>query len=388
MGKKRYVKTSSGFGNPSELIKQGVDLIERYLAQQQWSKALNKLEELLKRYPQNPEVLAIGMTIFREIEDWENYLETTEKLVSVDRDHPLGLSSLAYAYLKNDLPCLALETFLHLLEEFPNSRILEDAKKFIIGLEEEVDDILTDLKLTRKDLPVVVLHEKSQKLLRQGKNEESMAILQELISIAPNFLPAFNNLSLIYNQQEKLEEAIATSQKVLAIQPDNAHALANSVIFYLMSGEIEIAKTYGEKLKILPNEQDPDIYLKKAEAFSYLREDMAIITLGEEAQKNNLEPKPLFWHLLAVAYGNQRNTIKARELWEKALDELLDFELIEENLANIKLALGERTTPWAFELNQWLAYKYIQYFGSIIEEKNTNKQKQLLKQFLQNIPIF
>lgn len=386
MGKKKYVKSSSGFGNPSELIKQGVDVIDRYLAEKKFAKALNKLEELLQRYPQNPEILEMGMRVFRERNDRENYLDIAEKLVRVAPDRPHAINCLADAYLKNFFPCLALETFEQLIEKFPDNARVEDAKKALIELDELVNELLTDLKLTKNDFPLVVLHEKSQKLLRQRKNEEAVATLEELINIAPNFLPAFNNLSLIYGQQEKLEEAIAISQKVLAINPDNAHALSNLVHYYLRSGDIETAKEYVKKLKILPNDQDSDIYLKKAEAFSYLREDIAIIALGEEAKKNNLDLKPLFWHLLAVAYGNKGNTLKANELWEEALDELLDFELIEENLDNINLGVGERTTPWAFELNQWLAYKYIKDFGDIISEKNKNKQKQLIEGFLEKSP--
>lgn len=379
MVKKRIIKAGKGFGDSRQPAREGIELIKQYLDRDQGAKARAKFQELQERYPDNPEVLEIGLLVAESNEDGEKRLEIAEKLVEIVPNKTLNWILLAECYLAESYLFLALETYRQVLEKFPNDSRAEDARESVQKLEEATAEILEELQFEPEDIPIVLLHERSQISMARGELDRAIETIEEILKAVPDFLPAFNNLSLVYRLQEKFTEALATSDRVLEIRPDNFHALSNAVNYAMLLGQFDRAKTYGEKLKDLPNDRNKDIYVKKAEAFSFLREDRAIVELGEKAEKEKSISIPsLFWHWVAVAHANEGNLKKARQLWKK----IGHLPIAKENLHNLNLPTGESSSPWAFDVDRWIKRSFVEQINSIFKEKNEKKQEKLIQEFV------
>ena len=72
---------------------------------------------------------------------------------------------------------------------------------------------------------------------RQGKLEDAIAELQQVIQIDPKHLQAHFNLGVIYQNQGKLEDAIAELQQAIQIDPNLAPAHYNLSCIYSLKNE-------------------------------------------------------------------------------------------------------------------------------------------------------
>jgi tetratricopeptide (TPR) repeat protein len=383
MAKKRILKAAKGFGDPDRAVREGIELLKRYLSDHREEKAAAKFQELRARYPDHPEVIRLGLLMADHLENPEEYLELAEKLIAVAPDDPSSYMELANAYLDNIYPFHALQTYQRALEKFTGESEREEFQKALEESEEIVDEVLEELKLERKDIPVALLHEQSQIHLARAEYPRAIETIERLLEIAPEFIPAYNNLGLAYRFQERIEEAIAASEKALELQPDNVPALANAVNYEVLRGQADRAKAHAEKLKAIPNDSNYDIYLKKAEAFSSLRDDRAMIELGEAAeQEEDIYLRPIFWHWLAVARANEGNPKKAREIWK----EISHLQIVKNNLENLDLPADRQNSPWAFDVDRWLTEALLESMNSISAEKDDRKRESCGREYVKEHP--
>ena len=227
-------------------------------------------------------------------------------------------------------------------------------------------------------------------LFESNQYPDASKILKELTGLAPKFAPAFNNLSLIRCFEGDLTEAIALAQQVLKYEPNNFQALGNLVRFYLLSGETELAEKYLNDLKALDN-IILDIWLKKAESLSLFGDWSGLVELGKEAEASDVSEDltAVFWHCIAVGHANLEEEKKARQLWQKSLKITPTFEYARQNLDNIKLPIGERDTPWAFEMSDWFSSKIKEDLTEMVSDseiKNDNQSQSIAKRIIKKNP--
>ena len=159
------------------------------------------------------------------------------------------------------------------------------------------------------------------------------------------------------------------------------------VQFTLLTGQNALAQTYAQKLRQLPNDIGGEIYLKKAETFSLLRDDQAIIELAQEANRQSgLISDPVFWHWSAVAYANQDHWQQAKTLWKKAEKEAQIASMVGENLKNLQRTLGERTSPWAFEFSKWVGASTLDDLRQLAEKLSLSDKQALKTSFFERNP--
>lgn len=147
-------------------------------------------------------------------------------------------------------PLLALQSFRQGLALDPNHQFADEARRTLTELEPLLQEVLVDMGLTEADgLEIAVLHERGQACLERGDYAESRAVTTTVIERHPTFLPAQNNLSLIFWAEGDVAAAIAQANQVLEQHPDNIHALANLVRFYALTQRPDEARPYAERLR-------------------------------------------------------------------------------------------------------------------------------------------
>jgi tetratricopeptide (TPR) repeat protein len=395
MPKKKIKKQAWGFVSSNQSPDNYLQEVNKYIVKKQWSNAKKRLEEIEQRFPCNKDIFYCWLTLASEQNNWMIYQKKAQEFISKypnEADVYLALSTVC---LKNTYPILALQVLQDFCDKFPNHSEISEAKETIKEIKITVPQLLQDYKLEKeKVLEIGKLAEQGRFLFEIGEYDQAKNFFQDLITLAPTFLPALNNQSIILSREGKLTEAIALAQKVLEQEQNNFQALGNLVHFYVLLGETELAETHLKKLMTSDN-NILDIWLKKAEALSFFGDYEGLIKLGQQAEKSELlkDLTAPFWHWIAVAYTNLGEENKARQLWQKALKISSDFSYAQENLENIKLPVGERNTPWSFELSEWIPSTVIDDMRRMIEDDSqpnkTDKSiaKQILKNYPQIIPL-
>jgi Flp pilus assembly protein TadD len=199
--------------------------------------------------------------------------------------------------------------------------------------------------------------------MEQGQTAHARSVVSQLLDRLPDFIPALNNLSMMQYLDNQSDEAIATAERVLELQPQNFHALGNLARYLFLQGRVEEARRAAERLNAAQADRG-DIWLKRAEAFSFLGADQAVLAAFDGAQAAGaLEGAPtdaMFYHLAAVAAWRLNQEDRARELWRRCLEEAPGFDLAKANLADLRRTVGERNGPWAFSLDYLLPRKAIE----------------------------
>ena len=391
MAQKKTRKKAWGFGSNSQTLNKCLKEFYRYIAKEQWSKAQKTLEELEQRFPSNKQVLESWLTLAYAKGDWKTYQQKGTEYTIKHPEEPDGYLTLSSVCLKNTYPLLALEALQSFCEKFPNHSEIPEAKEKIETIQTMVPELLKDYGLEGKEtLEIATLNERGRFLFESNQYSEASKIFEDLIDLAPKFPPALNNLSLIRCFAGDLTGAITLAKQVLECDHDNFQALGNLVRFYVLSGETELAQRYLDELKALDNIVS-DVYLKKAESLALFGDWSSLVELGKEAELSDTaeELPALFWHFIAVGYANLGQDKEARQLWEKSLKIAPGFEYARRNLDNIKLPIGERDTPWAFDISEWFSSKIKEDIARIIsqsETENDKKYQSLAKGIIKNNP--
>jgi tetratricopeptide (TPR) repeat protein len=266
---------------------------------------------------------------------------------------------LAAAYMVNAFPALSLQAYQRFLERWPDrpEAVLAraDAAKVRAGLEQHLFPQLgAD---GAEGLALGVLHDEVQVLLAQGRFAVARATAARLLERRPRFVPAWNNTSQACMGEGRFGEAADVCRRVLALEPDNFHALSNLTRCLLLSGRADEARATAGRLKAVTSTAS-DVWVKKAEALSYLGDDQGVLEAWRAGRGAGLPASPLhaglFLHLAAVALCRQGQEGEARRLWQDALRRAPDLELAAANLEDLRQPAGKRHAPWPFAFRYWL----------------------------------
>ena len=354
-------KPRSGRGRSRPLppdARNRIDDADALIEKKRYAEAMEILAPLAAKYPDRPEILASQAMCHFHLGDAGEYLQASFKLQRIFPNRPEALLALAQAYLMNERLSLARRACLQFLERWPNGKDAEHAREILRVIKPELERILTMIDLPGEErYEAAELHEESQVLMEQGQIAQAIATANKLIERLPGFVPALNNLSQMQHLDNRPAEAIATAERVLEIEPQNFHALGNLARYLFLQGRADEARRVADRLRDARSDRD-DIWIKKAETFSFLGDDRAVLEAFEGAQatgalKNLLNVETLY-HLAAVASWRLGEKERARELWRQCLDAAPGFEFARANLEDSRRPEGERNGPWAFTLNYFL----------------------------------
>ncbi len=241
-------------------------------------------------------------------------------------------------------------------------------------------------------MEIAVLHERTLTLLDQGKYRQARETAEELLRRHPDFLPALNNIAQSYIAEGNVAQAMAAADRVLSLQPDNFHALANMVQYQFIQGQFGQAQTFADRLQSLQSDA-VDVWLRKAEAASYLGDDQAVLDAFSGAERaGHLKPplgNPLLFHFAAVAVMRLGNPVQARRYWNRAIEIAPGLSIARENVDDLGKPVGERHAPWAFAEGNWISQRAIQdLIAAVKHHKKSNDRvvTQAISRFLEHHP--
>ena len=327
---------------------------EELVHEERWEEALARLEDVARRFPDQPELLSILAGIYYGLRDSVGYLDACERLVRVggrDRD---ALQNLAGAYLENQFPALALRIFRGLLRRAPEDVNAGEWRQIAARLEALMQANLAQSHLEGPDaLRLAEQHEEVQVALELGHISRAIRLGQDLLRQRPDFAPVLNNITTGYAAEGRFDEAIAAAERVLALQPDNVHALSNLCRCLVLCGRVDEARAIADRL-VASEGHASNVWVKKVEALAHLGDDGRTLELFERAEREGDGEDPMLLHLAAVASMRLGRDSDARTYWQRALRLRPGFELAIGNLEDLRRPPAERHAPWAYPLDHWI----------------------------------
>jgi tetratricopeptide (TPR) repeat protein len=389
--RKRKNKPQSLFFNPSKELKRIDEMIEAG----DTAEALEQLQSLASQKPQRVEIFETMFMLAVELDDKRTLLEAAIRLVELQPNVPAHHFNLYGVYLQNLFPALALQTGRNFLSRWPDSElgkdIRQDIEKILPHLREEA--IRQRFSDDEGWLEHLALHEQVQVALSRNRFEESQRLAAQLISMLPNFVPAYNNRSLAFFMNGQFDEAAADARRALEIDPGNVHALGNLTRFLRLANRLTEAREIAERLKTATS-PGLDVWTKKAEALSYLCDDAAVLQVAEQADRAGMlfgkAADPILLHLAGAAAARLGDEKRARKFWKEATKLAPSFARAQANLEDLDKPPGERDGAWPFELPDWLSRRGFEDFadtvGRSIEDKNMKNFKGAAQRYVEKHP--
>lgn len=385
--KKQKLKRFDAFGKLDKLQEANF-LIES----EEWLEALKFLEAATQKYPSDVRFLEMLAAVGSELRDVSAMQKAFAKLTQFQPNDAEAWFGLAFAHGLDSRLALSFRGFHDFLRKFPADEKSAEAAEMMRMAEKDLRRNLLQFDFPEGDegIELACLHEEAQILMNRHEFEEAKEKAFKLISRMPDFIPARNNLSLICFMNGEAETAAETARKVLEKQPENFHALANLARFYVFLGQPDEARNFANRLRPIKND-NPDLWIKKIEAFTFVGDDQAVVEVYKEASKKSefAVPESYGKHLAAFAFYQLGKESKARKLWMEILDDDPNFEFAERNLEELHLAENERNV-FALPINYWIPSRYINDLmaetGKIKDGKNFEKnlQKKLAQFFEKN----
>lgn len=355
---------------PSNLL-SGLQAVETLTRRRRWGEALEQLQALHQRYPRQPAVLRELVNVCYELKDFALYLRYCRLLNSAEPGDADTLLALAGAYMTNSYAALAIQHFRGFLSLHPDHARASEVRKTMQGLQQALEDAMHNADLHGADLlALAVRHDTVRLMLELGEFQQGRQAARKLIQEHPTFAPAYNNLSQIEFLEGHYAEAIRYTRRVLEFEPRNYQALANLSRHLYLDGQLEEAHRYATQLKAVQMENDVEIDVKKAETFTFLEDDEAVLAAYASAEAAGYTEPPyghaLLPHLAAVAAFRQGHEEQARRYWQHALKLDPHFDLAKDNLADLKKPPSERHAPWPYPLNHWVPPRTLQQVAQVL----------------------
>lgn len=78
---------------------------------------------------------------------------------------------------------------------------------------------------------ILALEKEADQLKNDGKNEEAIAKLNEILKLDENFVRAHLALAVLYHKTEVHDQSVAHAEKAYQLEPDDFNAAALSVTY-------------------------------------------------------------------------------------------------------------------------------------------------------------
>ena len=380
----------------SWLFYEQMDEAEDLVRAGRWSEVVELARDLDRRFPRRMEVLTLLAEACHRTHELAAYQEVCERLVKLAPDEPEFQLAYAGACLLNHRPALAMRAFRQFLKTHPHDRRAADVRKTLADLEPGFRTLMSEIGPPGPETENIAgMHEEVQCLLHTGEFARCIEAARRLLQRRPDFVPTLNNMSLAQFHSGQAEAAIASAQRVLEIDPHNYHALSNVCKFTFLSGRPDAAQTYAERLLRVESPRT-DIWLKKAEALSFLGNDAAILEILADFDRDPRECLPheeaMLCHFAAVSAWRLGREAVARRLWKRALALSPEFGFAKENLADLAKPVSQRHAPWPSDLNSWISFRTINYLKEFSADRarveNESSNPEEFRRFLERHPEF
>jgi tetratricopeptide (TPR) repeat protein len=385
MAKKQRLPKNRGFGADTGSFSRAEALMRKGL----WDAAHEILTTLDDPQSPNEEVLRLLAALYYQAQNFTDYQVTCRRLHLL-KPEDAGLTlALGGAYMTGNRTTLALQAFQDFLQQAPHHAKANEIRSVIPKLEELTAKVIEEIGIEAdRAIQVARLHELAQLYLQAVDFATGRQISEELLSLHPGYLPARNNLSLMWAMEGHWQEAIAASQEVLSADGENAHALSNLVRYYYLSGQPDEAEGAIGRLRAIRSDK-PDVWQKQLEALSFLGDQAAVMEIFQQTEGAEEPLSPLIYHLAAVATMRLGDEKQARRYWEQALSVEPNFDLVRDNLSDLQQVVSQRQSPWAFPLGYWLspdAMGDVFLLQEAAERDDEEELQQIAQQFLQQHP--
>lgn len=349
----------------------------------QLREALRFLEETIQKYPNEVRFWEMLAFVGNELKDVSVMQKSFAELIRFQPNDADARFGLAYAYGLDNRLALSYRGFREFLERFPGDEKSKEASEMLEIAEKDLRRNLDGFGFPEGDegLELACLHEEAQILMNRGEFEPAKEKAEKLIGEMPDFVPAYNNLSLILFTDGEALKAFESAQKVLAKQPENFHALANLVRFAIFLGKPDEARNFANRLRLVESDNS-DVWIKKIEAFTFAGDDDSVVEVFKEAKNKKGDfaaPENFGKHLAAFAFYRLEKENQARKLWREILEDEPDFEFAQRNLEELNLPKNERNV-FALPVNYWIPARYINDLmaetGKIKDGRNFEKNLQ------------
>jgi protein O-mannosyl-transferase len=161
-------------------------------------------------------------------------------------------------------------------------------------------------------------------LLRQGKVDEAISLLQASVDLRPDNSPAHENLAKALLQKGHVTEALIHYRKLLELQPDNieAHNIVGTVL--VQQGQIQDGVEEWQKVLVIQpdngNAMSNLAWVFATSPDQSLRDGPKAIELAEQALRLSGGRIPVLYRTLAAAYAESGRFTEAIQTAQQGIE--------------------------------------------------------------------
>ncbi len=338
-----------------------IDRAVKLYQNKQGAAAIEILEPLADKFPQNREVLDLLAVCYSGVGRYDKARDIFERVLPLTHKPVLSSTryNLAQMYFHTGYPALAYEQcqlfecseLAHL-----NNRtsFVSDCVKFKEACNQEAYAMVAaNHKVFGDFLPCALAIEHGRIAMTRGDNVTARTNFVEAIRLDPNFANPHNNLALVYMRELDTDNAIKECQYVLEkLDAKNLHALSNMVRLLTMTGAAQTEITpYVAQVKDLPvldiySDKGRDDVIKLAETYALVEADQSVFDTLQPYFDNQVSlerlttmPQPLYQQLIAMAVVAAANL--GRVAWATEIlgqNEETTNQLLERTRRAVKMA--------------------------------------------------
>ncbi|TQK54014.1 tetratricopeptide repeat protein [Brevibacillus sp. AG162] len=294
-------------------VDRGMRCLNRY----DYDKALRSFRRAVEMEPTNAECHCHLASALAETGQFE---ASNEVLYEVIEKWDPSMTEV-YFYMANNYA--NLEDY-HMAEEMAVRYLQEDSTgPYREDAEELLDYIYFELDMPpRHFLPsekedVYSKHERARRSLEEGRFLEALDTLKEIVEADPDFLPAWNNLSLAYYYAGEFKKAMETIEQTLDKEEGNLHALCNlAVLLSHHNQTTELLSLIDVLKKVVPFH--PENTYKLATTMGVLGQHDEAYFHYQRMLRNGRPHEACTYHYAAISAYLSGKKDQALRWWQKA----------------------------------------------------------------------
>lgn len=303
-----------------------------------------------------PAVIRLLANLNLEVRDYSDAFLHAERLVRLlpgdqEARFVLASSALGMGYVAT---CTC--EFQVLLKRWPDSPFADGISAFL----EKVHDGLEKAKAITieqggiGEIGFMAFHEKALHALTQFDTNLMIHYCNKLLSLAPNFYPARNNLCISNFHAGRISQAIEIASEAIKLSADNRLAKLLLARFKFLTGEsVQTTELVDELIATPP--PSSEFVILAAEFLILVGLDLELLQFMKAlSKKKDCSPQHevVFMHFEAYANAKLGNDREAKRLWEKCAKKLPSDSIAHENLQVLTHAVAGSFSGCFTE--QWL----------------------------------
>ncbi len=334
----------------AEKVEAVYDLIHNH----EFAEAEASLKRLAGRYDRYPAVIEAQVFFYQEVKDHEGCSQAARRLMKLTPRDPDARMIYAQESMFCGRIAIALTNYRLFLQQWPDHANCQKARNAIELVEPECEDKLGNMGFEEPSLELLVMHEEILECVGQGHFEDAIEKCSRLLKLAPNCIPARNNLALVCFQSGKIEQAVQVAEETCRLAPDNRYAEASLGKLRFLTGREDEANAIADQIVVNPPMQ-PDPLAAAIELLGFLGRNEDIVILSESVEDDeSLDPRcvAMVLHHLAVAQCRLGDEKAGRLSWKKCLKAMPTHPDARENLDDLDSGRGH--APWHESIAKWI----------------------------------